>query len=390
MNRRRQRQIDSAIPRGSAATAFACALAVILMSVGAARAQGPDDMPDRGSASLEDHPIPATPSDYIHHEVGWALFVYPRDARGRVEPLVESAGELHRALRDELGQPVLGHVEIRVAPQPEAMAALAPRGLAPPPGSEGAAYPRHRLILLSLHEQQGSTPTRLEEIYRHQLAHVALFDAVGGHPIPGWFHEGYAVHTSGEDAWSRARILWDATLSEHLLPLSSLDSPHPAGSDEGRLARAQAADIVRFLLRPHERDRFRLLVASLAKGNAFHPSLELSYGAPVRSLEREWRDDLDDRHGHVPVLLAGGLLVVAAIASVAVVRRRRRRDRRDVGPRADDLSPASKESAGRAPVVRVTLTPRSAAEAVDLASLRKQKLRDVPKVEHEGKWHTLH
>ena len=40
--------------------------------------------------------------------------------------------------------------------------------------------------------------------------------------------------------------------------------------------------------------------------------------------------------------------------------------------------------------MRVTLTPRPMTEGVDLAALRREKLRDVPKVHHQGKWHTLH
>ena len=372
--------------------AFACVLTVVSLSLGLTRpahAQGLEDMPDLDAHAVDEHPVPPTSSEYIHHEVGWALFVYPRDARGRVEPLVESAGELHRALREELGQPVLGHVEIRIAPQVEAMVALAPRDLQPRPDAEGATYARYRLILLSLLEPDGTTPTNLKEVYQHHLAHVALFDAVRGHPLPRWFYKGYAVHTSGEQAWSRDGILWKATLSEHLLPLSGLDNPGPVGSDDAQLACAQSADIVRFLLRPHERDRFRSLIARLAEGNAFHSSLEISYGAPLRSLEREWRDDLDDRHGHVPVVLAGGLLVLATIASVAVLRRRRRRDRRDLASRTRKTRP-QQESESELPVVRVTLTPRPMTEGVDLAALRREKLRDVPKVQHQGKWHTLH
>ena len=111
---------------------------------------------------------------------------------GRVEPLVESAGELHRALREELGQPVLGHVEIRIAPQVEAMVALAPRDLQPRPDAEGATYATLSLdSCFPCSSLMGRRQPNLKEVYQHHLAHVALFDAVrGATRYLRWFLQG--------------------------------------------------------------------------------------------------------------------------------------------------------------------------------------------------------
>lgn len=341
-------------------------------------------MPDVGAGALEDHTIPRTPPDFIYHEVDWILFVYPRDARARVEPLIESATELRRTLRDELGQAVLAHLEVRVAADPEQMASFAPAGLAPPSRVSGAAYARYRLILLSLISPNRASPRDLEEVYRHELAHVALFDAVGGNDVPRWFNEGYAIHTSGERSWTRARTLWGASLSDHLLPLSRLDDPA-----ESELATAQSANFARFLLRRQDHDRFKQFIGRLERGKDFQQALEVSYASSLRDLEQEWRDDLDDRYSFVPLYLGAGLscLFFFGVVTAGLVRRRNQRRSKNAERviateqrRADDR---------KEPPVRVTLTPRPA-ESLDLAALRREKTRDVPKVEHAGKWHTLH
>jgi len=346
-------------------------------------------MPDLGTGALEDHPVPPVPDDYIHHEVGWVRFVYPRHERARVEPLLESANDLRRRLRDELGHPVLHHLEIRIAPNPRRIAALAPQGLPPPDPSGAAGYPRHRLVLLSLQPADPGSGADLDARYRNVLGKVALFDAVDGQRLPRWFYEGYASHTSGERSFSRARALWSETVFGALLPLSQLDGALASDGSHQVLARAQSADFVRFLMRPQDRDRFRALIEKLAEGDTFNPSLELAYGTPVRSLEQEWREDAGDRYGTLPWLMVGAVVGVLVIAGLGTGwLRRRQRPPRPVRPRASGKSDGA--SRKQAPTVRVTLTPRSVSESLDLAMLRREKARDVPKVEHDGKWHTLH
>ena len=376
------------VRRGWLALVCTLMLLATTATVKAAGPSGPDDMPDVGAGAIEDHTIPRTPSDFIYHEVGWILFVYPRDARSRVEPLIESANELRRTLGDELGQAVLAHLEVRVAADPEQMAAFAPAGLQPPSHASGAAYARYRLILLSLISPNRASPRDLEEVYRHEVAHVALFDAVGGNEVPTWFNEGYAIHTSGERSWARARTLWGASLSDHLLPLSLLDGP-PAHGDEAALATAQSADFARFLTRRQDHDRFKQFIGRLERGKDFQQALEVSYASSLRDLEQEWRDDLDDRYSYVPLYLGVGssCLFLFAVVGVGLVRRRNRRRQSKNPQRA--IPPERRRDDRREPPVRVTLTPRPT-ENLDLAGLRREKARDVPKVEHAGKWHTLH
>jgi hypothetical protein len=352
----------------------------------------PPDMPDVGVGAIEDHPIPSVPADFLHHEANWIRFEYPREARGRVEPLVESAAQVREALRAELGRPVLERLVVRVARDQDELTALAPVGLPPPEYAEGVAYARYRLVILLLEPPHGGEPANLAEVFRHELAHVALFDAVGGRHVPRWFNEGYAVHASGESSLARARTLWSASLSNRILPLSDLDRTFPAGSDRAAVAYAQSADFVRYLLRKQDRPRFRKLIDAVETGATFDRAAERAYGVPLRNLEREWLDELDGRYSYVPVFLGGGLLWVLAFVVVGVGWARRRRRHRVTLQRwaQEEAEEDRRKEAQREQPVRVTLTSRTTIDSAEIEAIRTARMADIPKVEHEGEWHTLH
>src|SRR5207248_2219474 len=128
---------------------------------------------------------------------------------------------------DSLGQPVLEHVELRIARSADAMASLAPASLPPPPWAVGVAYSSVQLVLVSLVDPTSHEGTDVPEVARHELTHVALEDALAGHHVPLWFNEGLAIHFSGENAMTRWETLGQASLSKTLLPLADIDAAYP-------------------------------------------------------------------------------------------------------------------------------------------------------------------
>ena len=167
--------------------------------------------------------IPPVPTTYVQKDLGWMVIAYPPGAHERVQPVIAEAEDVKAKLADELGQSVLepdtkvggprARVEVRVARTADEMSALAPQELPPPSYASGVAYPPLRLVILSLTAPVGAEPTDLGELFRHELAHVTLEDAVQAHHVPRWFNEGLAVYESGEGRFVRVRTLWDATLS---------------------------------------------------------------------------------------------------------------------------------------------------------------------------------
>jgi hypothetical protein len=329
--------------------------------------------------------LPALPPSYVQKSLGWLSLAYAPSAHERVQPLVDDADAVKDRLSQELGQPVLDRVDVRIARTADEMAMLAPAELPPPAYASGVAYASLHLVILSLTAPVGAEATDLGEVFRHELAHVALEDAVQGHHIPRWFNEGLAVYESGESRTLRVRTLWDATLSRTVVPLSDLDRDFPSEGLQVGVAYAESADFVRFLLRDGDQVRFAGLIDRARKGEPFERALSDAYGTDLRKLEFQWRQEIAKRYSLWPVLFGGSFLWVVAIALAAVgwVKKKRharavlaRWEREDAiaaaaaaahGASNDGFAPSGPEPYGGPAVISV-----------------------LPKVEHEGDWHTLH
>ena len=333
----------------------------------------PPDMPLTVQPTLA---VPALPADAVREEHGWLTFAYPRGTEERVRPVIDEADTIKASLADALGQPVLDHVEVRIARTPEDMAALSPVGLPPPGYAVGVTYPAAHLVLVSLVDPQSHEGTDVPEVFRHELAHMALHDATLGHHVPLWFNEGLAIHLSGEHALARQQMLAQSSLSKSLLPLSELDAHFPRDRFEVGIAYAQSADFVRFLLRHEDQQRFTALVSRVRDGEAFERALADAYGSDVRKLEFEWREGLAKRFSIWPVLASGSVMWFAVFALAwGWVRKRQRAkatlerwDREEAAERAiADATPAAHED-------------------IDPATHKV----GIPVVQHDGHWYTLH
>jgi hypothetical protein len=322
--------------------------------------------------------VPSIPPTYEKRDLGWITMAYPPSVRERVQPLLDDSAAIKAKLRDALGQSVLDHVEVRVARNTEDMAAIAPHDAPPPTYASGVAYPSLHLVLLSLTAPVGAESTDLGEIFRHELAHVALEDSVSGHHVPQWFNEGFALNESGENRFARLQTLWNATLARTIIPLSDLDRSFPAEDYEASIAYAESGDVVRFLLRDGDRLRFWTLVERVQTGQPFDGALADAYGTDLRKLEFQWREDIAKRYTFWPVLASSSVLWVAACGILVLgYVRKRRRNRATLArwEHEDGLQAAPYRDLGE----DVSAVP----DAIKAAS-------GLPKVEHEGGWHTVH
>jgi hypothetical protein len=364
------------------------------------RQEAPADAPRSHGGSLR---LPGIPVGFNTYDGGWIKFVYHPSIRERVQPLIADATATRSALVEWVGQPVLSEVRVVVARTPGEMATLAPPNAPYPDYAAGVAYPEIGLVLLTVKPVHPNSAQDLNEVFRHELAHVALEDAVGGRPIPRWFNEGFAVLASGETSFVRMQTLWTATVSDNLLSLGQLERTFPSEENEASIAYAEAADVVRFLVKREERHRFRGLISRLRDGETMDSALLNSYGEETASLESEWRDEVAKRYTFWPVLFSGSLIWAGTLGLFALGWRKKRRKaratlarweteealedaaRRRVVLRADPAAPA--------PRVHIVLAQGQSDEAstsLPPAALQRLPEIEVPKVEHDGQWHTLH
>jgi hypothetical protein len=331
--------------------------------------------------------VPAAPNTDLVADRGWLRVVYPPAARERVQPILDEAEDIRAQLADELGQPVLTRVvEVRVAKTPEDMIELAPEEVPPPRYASAVALPGLRLVILSMRAPLSDEGTDLGELLRHELAHIALDDAVESKHVPFWFNEGYAMHASNERAADRMKTLSEASLFKTLIPLSELDRTSPTEHPQVDVAYAESADFVRFLLRKTDRGRFSAMIDRARKGQSFDRALTDAYGADVRTLEYQWREELAKRYTFWPVLLGGSSVWVVAFGALAYGWwRRKQRDKATIARWEREEIAEAEEVARRAAIhaaVHTDPPPAPVGTAPQRAS--------VPKIEHDGNWHTLH
>lgn len=354
--------------------------------------RSPADQPRATGSELK---LPPIPPSFNTRDSGWIHFAYPPSTRERVEPLMRDADKIRAELAVRLGQQVLRKVHVRIARTPGEMTTLAPEGAPYPKYASGVAYSEIGLVLLTLTPVHPNALDDVGEVFRHELAHVALGDAVGeSNRVPHWFNEGLAVHLSGESSLLRLRTLWSATLSGRLIPLERLDASFPADAAAADLAYAEAADVVRFLLRQQERERFPRLIERVHDGQSFATALRDAYGLDFVSLEYEWREEIARKYSFWPVLFSGTIVWLGVLGLFVLAwQKRRRKSKKTLEQWAREEARAQQgpPAAPVVPRVHIVLPGQQAAEPPELPPMPNAPIEaEVPKVEHEGRWHTLH
>jgi hypothetical protein len=320
----------------------------------------PHDAPRLGPGRLS--PTPAPPGFNLF-DGGWIRFYYHPSMREHVEALISDSTLIRRELTERLGSTVLQRVRVDVARTPGEMATLAPEGAPYPDYAAGVAYSEIGLVLLTIAPVHPTDQHDLVQVFRHELAHVAIFDALAGAHVPRWFNEGFAVLASGETSLNRLGTLWSATLGNTLLPLARMDVGFPKDETTAVIAYAQAVDVVRYLLRKREYYRFHGLIERMRSGEEFPSALVGSYGLFVLGWRRRKKR-----------------------ARVTLQRWAEEEERED-RIRSTVAQPA------RPPRVHIVLAGNSASTASPLPpppATDAAEIPDVPKVQHEGQWHTLH
>jgi hypothetical protein len=363
-------------------------------------ADGPRGQPKDALPLTPDIAMPAAPEGFNTYDGGWLQIAFPPSVRHRVQPLIVDADAFRERLRNVFGFAVLEHVTVRVARTPGEMATLAPPGSPFPKYAEGVAYPGLGLILLTIEPLHPNTVHDLAEVFHHELAHVALNDALDGRHVPHWLDEGFAIHLSGESQLKRAQTLLTATLSETLLPLAQIDWSFPDDLVQTPIAYAQSGDVVRHLLRTRYNQRFIAMLRRVRSGQSFENAMNDAYGLQVygvgaNSLEDEWRREVAKRYTFWPVLFSGSMVWVGALGLFVVGYIRKRKQQRVTLERwaieeAGEQRPKLREPAlaGR---MHIVLAPKPATPEALVPEFKKASHEvDVPKVEHDGSWHTLH
>ena len=200
-------------------------------------------------------------------------------------------------------------------------------GPAAPEWGAAIAIPELRTIVMQ-GRTAGSDAGDPLVVLRHELAHLALEEALGDLP-PRWFHEGYASVAAGE--WGRQEVLATslALLVSGMPSLDSLNASFEAGASRADAAYALAHRAVLELAALDRERGLTLFFTYWRETHSLEISIRRAFGLTQAQFEERWRQRTRRQYGALAI--AADLSLAAALLMTIVVPlylARRRRDRR--------------------------------------------------------------
>jgi hypothetical protein len=166
------------------------------------------------------------------------------------------------------------------------------------------------------------------ETFRHELAHLALHEAMGELP-PRWFDEGYASWAAHE--WNREDVLaTNLGLVRGMPTLEQLDDRFEHGSTSAQEAYALAYRAVADLAELGGDRGLAPLLATWKEQRSLEKAVRLTYGITLTDFEQRWQSRTKRRYGALALfsnLALGGALLGVVLLPLYLARRRRDRAR---------------------------------------------------------------
>lgn len=215
-------------------------------------------------------------------------------------------------------------------------------GPAAPEWGAAVAFPESNRIVL----QGSSAPSDAGdpvETLRHELAHLALHEALGDLP-PRWFDEGYASVAAHE--WRREdAVATNLGLAWGGMPtLDELEKEFEGGSTSAGEAYALAYRAVTDLTELGGPQGLAPLFVNWKRTRSLERAVRLTYGITLTEFEKRWRDRTRRRYGGLALmgnLALAGLIIAFLVVPLYLARRRRDRRRMTAMVAADQAAEAT-------------------------------------------------
>jgi hypothetical protein len=219
------------------------------------------------------------------------------------------------------------HARALIAIAPDARRFREWTGAGAPDWGAAIAIPdEHRIVMQG--RSAGSDAGDPRSVLRHELAHLALHEALGPLP-PRWFDEGYAGYAAGE--WSRDDVLSaNFGLVMYGIPasLDSLEDRFHGGASRASGAYALAYRAVSDLAALDEERGLSLFFEYWKQTGSMDQAMRKAFGLTKAGFESTWRTRTMRRYG--VLALAANLTLLFAIFAfllLPLTYLRRRRDR---------------------------------------------------------------
>ncbi len=189
----------------------------------------------------------------------------------------------------------------------------------------GYAISREGLIVLFPARSPTYPHDTLEDVMRHEVAHVLISRAARDRPVPPWFHEGLAM--AAERPWGledRSRLIWELVAGPRLT-VHDIDRLFDNEFARSR-AYALSAAIVREVIRQHGSGSPAAILRALGEGASMDDAVRRATGNPLQEVERQFWNRQRVWTVWVPLFTSAEVLwlLVIVLAALAVWNRRKR------------------------------------------------------------------
>ncbi|MEE2751251.1 MAG: peptidase MA family metallohydrolase [Myxococcota bacterium] len=226
-----------------------------------------------------------------------------------------------------LGVAAASRIEVMLTDTPERFRTLQPS--APPAWADATAWPSRSWIFLRTNEIRGGTAKNETQVFDHEITHVLLGQAFGPRRVPHWLQEGLSQWTAKEYTPETTRQIASGLLGKGLHTLEDLHRGFPADPVSARLAYAQSADFIAWIVAEYGEDSVRKLINGLSGGLSLERAVKESTGERLRTIDQAWRSRLEDSWLWLqPLTVDQVWMLVGAIALVIGFFGVRRRNRR--------------------------------------------------------------
>jgi hypothetical protein len=249
--------------------------------------------------------------------------------------------------------------KVLIAIAPDAARFRAWIGRYAPEWGAAVAFPDQQRIVMQ-GATAGSDAGDPVVVLRHELAHLALHEAMG-HLPPRWFDEGYASYAAGE--WNREQA-FEASLSlvwRTLPGIDSLDAGFYAGAGEASWSYAVAHRVVSELASLDRERGLSNFFRYWRESGSFEVGLREAFGITSQQFDVHWKRQTRRRYGALALVTNVSVFVgiLLVLLGPLVVKRRRRDRQRLEAMRAQE---AAQEAAARASALDAMLRLQSTAE----------------------------
>ena len=193
------------------------------------------------------------------------------------------------------------------------------------PWTAGFAISNAGLIVLFPSRSPVYPHDTLEDVLRHEVAHVLIGRAAGGLPVPRWFHEGLAVAV--ERPWDfedQSRLVWELIAGPRLT-VPEIDALFDGGQGAQSRGYSLSAALVRDLIRQHGAAAPAAILRQVAQRVPFERAVATVAGRTIESVAGGFWDRQRVWTVWLPYATSGSAFWIGVIvlAAAAVWRRRR-------------------------------------------------------------------